>query len=264
MIFAEVESIKHISPGIIRIVFARGNLEKFEPTPFTDQYINAQFVPEGASYTVPFDLDEARETGEKYRPRSRRVTVRHWNDSTKRLTIDFVVHGDEGFAGPWAKRAQKGDRLQFKGPNGGYSPDPTVDWHLFMGDESALPAISASLESLDSSAKCIAILLVDDENHELTIETNASVQFLWLHRYYSEEPSQLLLKAIQELPFLQGTFDTFVHGEAGEVREIRKHLLTQRGAPLNSSISPYWRRNHTDEAWREVKKEWLTEQVEDL
>ena len=41
------------------------------------------------------------------RTRVRTYTVREWDG--ERLTIDFVVHGDEGVAGPWALPAQPGD-----------------------------------------------------------------------------------------------------------------------------------------------------------
>ena len=58
-----------------------------------------------------------------------------------------------------------------------------------------------------------------------------------------------------------GTPDVFVHGEAAEVRAVRRHLLGDRGIRrAGTSISPYWRRTMTDEAWREVKAAWLAEQ----
>ena len=57
----------------------------------------------------------------------------------------------------------------------------------------------------------------------------------------------------------------FVHGEASEVRAVRRHLLVERGIPREgTSISPYWRRNFTDEAWREVKADWLAEVARDV
>ena len=50
----------------------------------------------------------------------------------------------------------------------------------------------------------------------------------------------------------------FVHGEADEIRAIRRHLITDRGvARADMSCSPYWRRTMTDEAWRAVKREYV-------
>jgi NADPH-dependent ferric siderophore reductase len=78
----------------------------------TDQYVNALFIPDGAPYSVPFDLDTARAGAPEHRPVGRRYTIRRWDPVDRRVTIDFVVHGDTGFAGRWANHAEVGDRLQ--------------------------------------------------------------------------------------------------------------------------------------------------------
>ena len=77
--FAEVIDVERITPGLIRVLFAGGTLDDFEPTEFTDQYINGYFVPADAAYSVPFDLDEVRGLGDDLRPRPRRFTVRKWD-----------------------------------------------------------------------------------------------------------------------------------------------------------------------------------------
>lgn len=67
--------------------------------------------------------------------------------------------------------------------------------------------------------------------------------------------------AVAELAWRPGTVEVFVHGEAGEVRSVRRHLLDARNIDRSrASISPYWRRDHTDEAWRAVKRQWMAEQ----
>ena len=79
---------------------------------------------------------------------TRTYTVRSWAPAARELTLDFVVHGDEGLAGPWAQQAQPGQQVRFLGPGGAYSPSQDADWHLLAGDESALPAIAAALEAM--------------------------------------------------------------------------------------------------------------------
>ena len=81
---------------------------------------------------------------EDERPKVRTYTVREWDPDARRLTIDFVVHGDEGIAGPWAAAAAPGDTVDLRGPGGGYAPDPSADWHLLAGDTAVIPAICAS------------------------------------------------------------------------------------------------------------------------
>lgn len=256
--YGEVEAVVRLSPSMVRIVLGGEGLERFEPTPFTDQYVNALFIPEGAPYSVPFDPEAVRSSG--YRPVGRRYTIRRWDPVDRRVTVDFVVHGDAGFAGRWANRAKVGDRLQMVGPTGGYAPSATADWHLMVGDESALPAICASLEQVRSGLPTVVVVVVDGPDDEISLDCPGDAKVQWVHRQADPGNHGLLLGAVEATEFPAGAVDVFVHGEAGEVRAIRRHLLAERGiSKEGASISPYWRRNFTDEAWREVKAAWVAE-----
>jgi hypothetical protein len=49
----------------------------------------------------------------------------------------------------------------------------------------------------------------------------------------------------------------FVHGEAGFVKELRRHLRTEREIPREDlSISGYWRLGHNEDGWQASKREW--------
>lgn len=263
--YGVVQTVEQLTPGMVRVVLGEGDLDGFTPTGFADEYVNISFVPEGATYGVPFESDDLDGIEAELRPKPRRYTVRAWDAERFELTIDFMAHGDVGHAGRWAKRARPGDRLQFKGPGGGYAPDPAASWHLYVGDESAIPAIAVALEQLRPGARAIALLVVDDAGHEQAIDSPGDVDVVWLHRRDSPKPEDLLADAVAALEFPPGPVDAFVHGEAGEVRSVRRHLLVDRGIDVSgASISPYWRRDHTDEAWRAVKSQWLAEQAADV
>ncbi|MEM8748560.1 MAG: siderophore-interacting protein, partial [Actinomycetota bacterium] len=136
-IYGTVEHTQRLTPTMMRVVFGGDGLADFAVTDRTDQYVNALFLPDDAGYTAPFDVEQARSAAPEQRPRGRRYTVRAWDEAARRLTIDFVVHGDVGYAGRWAQAARPGDTLQLLGPSGGYRPDPDAAWYLFAGDESA-------------------------------------------------------------------------------------------------------------------------------
>jgi NADPH-dependent ferric siderophore reductase len=251
---------ERIAPRMVRIVLGGDGLASFTPSPYTDQYISALFVPDGAPYSVPFDVETARGVADGLAPRQRRETVRRWDGDRRELTVDIVTHGDEGYAGRWANHAVPGDHLQFVGPGGAYSPDATADWHLMVGDESALPAVGASLEALDPGARAVAVIVVDGADHHVDVPTRADLDLVWVHRDESVGDPDALLHAVHDLTFPAGRVHAFVHGEAGEVRSVRKHLLGERGLPKQGqSISPYWRRQHSDEQWRAIKSQWLAE-----
>ncbi len=262
--YAEVRNVTQLSPTLLRVSLEGGTLDQFAGTTATDGYINARFVPESSPITVPFGPEDLEGLPPEHRPRPRRFTIRRWNEAERILDIDFVAHGDVGYAGSWAQRAKPGDRLQFDGPGGSYRPRSDVDWHLMVGDESALGAIGASLEALDASARALVFVLVDGPDHEIDLPSAAAAEIVWLHRATSDDPEQLLVDAVRAANFPDGSFDVFVHGEAGEVRAVRKHLIADRDVDVaNESISPYWRRKHTDEDWRAVKRQFLAEQARD-
>lgn len=260
-----VESTERLTPSMIRIGFAGPGLDSFEPTGYTDEYVMALFIPDGAPYSPPFDVDEARALEPEHRPRTRRFTVRSSDATRKALTIDFVAHGDSGYAGRWAQNARPGDQLQMRGPSGGYRPDPEADWFLLAGDESALPAIAASLEAIPNGRPCFALIVVDDQDHEIDLESPGNLEVSWLHRRTASAPEDLLREAVSAVPWGEGEADVFLHGEAWEVRTTRKFLIAERGVNRSeASISPYWRRDYDDEEWRKVKREWLADQEQDV
>ena len=254
-----VASTRYLTPRLVRVVLEGGDLAGLEMPGGTDAYLNLAFRPAGATYDEVFDPQAVRDSHPAdQQPVRRRFTVRAWDPEQGRLTLDFVVHGDTGVAGPWAAGARPGDALVFSGPNGGYRPDPAADWHLMVGDESALPAIAASLETLRAGTRAVVRLVCDGPDHELDLPGDADVDLVWLHRHGDERDQSLLLAAVEGLDFAAGNPHGFVHGEADEIRAVRRHLLIERGLTRQQlSCSPYWRRTMTDEAWRRIKRDYV-------
>ena len=234
---ALVLETRELTPQMIRVVLGGEGLEGFGAGEFTDHYVKLRITPPGAS-----------------EPRTRTYTVREWDAERGRLTIDFVVHGDTGIAGPWAANAKPGDHLQLQGPGGAYTPDPEADWHLMVGDEAVVPAIAASLARVPAGAQARVLIEVGGAEDELPLETPGDLHLTWLYR---EQGRDVTLDALRALEFPPGRVHAFVHGEATTGRDVRKHLLVERGLPREAlSVSGYWKRTRTEEGWREDKAEW--------
>ncbi|GAA2519489.1 siderophore-interacting protein [Streptomyces gobitricini] len=259
---ARVVRTERLTPHMVRVVLGGDGLAGFAADEFTDHYIKIVFPAPGVTYPEPFDMTRIREEFPREQwPTTRTYTVRAWDAAQRELTVDFVVHGDEGLAGPWAARAQVGETVRFLGPGGGYAPDPAADWHLLVGDESALPAIAASLERLPEEAVGHALIEVESADEEQKIAAPPGVRLHWLHRG-GRPVGEPLLAAVRGLDFPPGDVHAFVHGEAGFVKDLRRHLRMERQIPRERlSISGYWRLGKTDEAWRAIKRDW-NEQVE--
>ncbi len=263
---ARVMTTQWLTPAMIRIELGGGDLGAFPVVTDADAYVNLAIRPATAPYAEIFDpADVKARFPQETWPDRRRYTVRDWDAAAARLTLDFVVHEPAGPAARWAAEAEEGDALVFEGPGGGYRPDPGADWHLLVGDESALPAIAAALEQLPAGARAVARLLCNDADHEVPLPTAGDLDLAWVHRAGAPGDGDLLADALRELAFPDGRVHAFVHGEAVEVREIRRHLLAERGlSRQDMSCSPYWRRTMTDEAWRSVKRDFVAEMDADL
>ena len=234
-----VESTERLTPTLKRIVFGGEGLAGFALGDLTDHYVKLQFPRAGAP------------AGE--RPKVRTYTVRGWDAERGLLTIDFVVHGDEGIAGPWAAAATVGDRIGLRGPGGGYAPDPTAAWHLMAGDTSVIPAISASLPQVPAGVPVHVVLQVHGPEEEVELTSPGALEVHYLHG----DADDGLAAAIAALDFPLGDAQVFLHGEATSVRLARRHLVVDRGVPAERlSASGYWKRTLTDEGWREAKGDW--------
>ena len=252
---ATVVSVERLTPRMVRVVVSGDDLEGFGAGAFTDHYVKVQLPPPGADYAAPFDAEAIKERlPREHWPRVRSYTVRWWDAERRLLTLDFVVHGDHGVAGPWAAAAQPGDVLQLMGPGGAYAPDPGAAWHLMVGDLAVLPAIGASLERVRDGVPVLVLVELDDDADRQELASAGDLRVTWLR---SDGTEGVLLDAVRALEFPEGPVHAFVHGEASAVRAVRRHLVVDRGVPLEAlSVSGYWKRTRTDEEWRADKAEW--------
>jgi NADPH-dependent ferric siderophore reductase len=103
---------------------------------------------------------------------------------------------------------------------------------------------------------------VADATEEQALRVPDGVALHWLHAD-DRAPGAALVQAVRELPWPEGRVHAFVHGEAGSVRELRRHLRVDRGlGKADLSISGYWRLGADDEGWRAGKRAWLRD-IED-
>lgn len=246
-----------LSPTLTRVVLGGPELARFQPSPASDAYVKISFPAPGVEYPRPLDPERIRaEMPQEHWPVVRTYTVRSFDAAAVELTIDFVVHGDAGVAGPWAAAARPGDEVLLSGAGGGYAPARDASYHLFIGDESALPAIAAALDALAPDAVGRVLVEVHGAASELALAAPEGVAVQWVHSG-NRPVGRALVEAAVAVDFPADTVDAFVHGEAGFVKELRRMLRVDRGVPKDRlSISGYWRTGATEEGWRAGKAEW--------
>lgn len=269
----EVVRTEQLTPHMIRVVLGGlGNgtgFDTFTPNDFTDAYVKIVFVDDGidvAGLPRPLTLDSFKDLPVEQQPTVRTYTVRRVDVERREITVDFVVHGDQGVAGPWAAAATPGQPAYLMGPSGAYSPDPAADWHLFAGDEAGLPAISAALEALPDNAIGKVFIEIGGPDDEVALTKPAGVELRWVHRGGRADlvpddqagDHSPLIAAVKKAEWLPGQVQVFIHGEAQAVmHNLRPYIRKERGvdAKWASSISGYWRRGRTEETFRQWKRE---------
>ncbi|UKA63577.1 siderophore-interacting protein [Arthrobacter sp. FW306-04-A] len=248
---------EQLSPHMVRIIAGGPGFAGYANNAFVDRYVKIVFPQPGVDYELPLDLWAIRETMPREQwPYTRTYTIRWVDVAAQELAIDFVVHGDEGLAGPWALAAQPGDALVFTGPGGAYNPAPDADWYLFAGDDAALPAISASIESLPAGARGLAFLEVDSDADILDIAAPDGLELRWLFRSgVTAGSSSILLDALGEAEWLPGRVDVFAHGERGYMKGLRDIFFKQRGLERSQvSLSGYWAQGRVEDDFQAEKK----------
>jgi NADPH-dependent ferric siderophore reductase len=223
-----VSAVQELSPNFRRITFGGYSLRNFGVAGDTLDLRVKLMIPSldeaGQPLPLPeFTMEEAgwyqewlamdpavRGSMRTYTVRSERLDAVY-----PEIDIDFVMHFDDsGHGGPaanWALAAKPGDTLTIIGPNNRAAQCTTagayggIEWRpglaqrvLLAGDETAVPAISAILESLPADMTGHAFLEVPSAADFQHISTPANVEITWLARGASigrSRPHGELLKA---------------------------------------------------------------------
>ncbi|WP_232827655.1 siderophore-interacting protein [Jiangella endophytica] len=252
-----------VTPRMRRVTLAGDGLAGFTPVA-PDQQVKLFFARDGGVPEVPdppAGLDDVAGWYQRYlampderRPWMRTYSIRRHRSAAREVDVDFVLHGDGEHDGPasrWAAAAGPGDAVGLYGPSVSHLRTPgRHDWKLFAGDETALPAIGAWLESLGPDERAVVVAEVAGPEEEQRLDSPASVTVLWRHRGSAPAGrSDVLADAVRELDFPDGEPFAWVAGEASAVRDVRRHLVGERGVDRRAvAFAGYWRvdRTHDD------------------
>ncbi|MFZ4895355.1 siderophore-interacting protein [Plantibacter sp. Mn2098] len=247
-----------VTPHLVRLTLGGDGFADFQAKDATDAYVKIFFAKPELGLEPPYDVQALKERlAPEDLPVTRTYTVRRVDQAARAIDIDFVVHGDEGLAGPWAATAKPGDRVVFAGPGGAYKPDASADWHLFVGDESATPAIAAALEALPADATGLAFLEIGGTDDVIDLVAPGGVQIIWVGRgERGEGTPSLLASAITAYPWPDGRVQVFAHGERESMKALRDVFITQRGLERTQlSLSGYWAAGRTEDRFQAEKRE---------
>ncbi|MGQ4383189.1 siderophore-interacting protein [Streptomyces sp. SAS_270] len=272
----QVSGTRRLGPSLLRVTFTGPDLHAFH-SDGRDQSLSLFLPHPGQSEpAVPVELGDGwwqawRELPDDVRAVMRSYTLRSLRrdaqGSTTEIDIDFVLHGIEPGAGTpagpasrWASRAAAGDRVLLLGPAVAdnrairFRPPEDTDLVVVWADGTALPAASAILESLPEGLRVQAWFEVHDAGDIQDLVTSADAEITWLVRdEHHVEGSPMALDTVRAtpLPAAERPY-AWIAGESACVKELRRHLVRERGIDRRRvTFVGYWRQGLTEEQLRE-------------
>ena len=266
----EVTAVERLTAHLVRVHLGGPAFASFiaaadpDRLGMTDKYVKLVFARPELGLIPPYDFDELRSRlALEDLPVRRTYTVRSIDADNETIAIDFVVHGDEGIAGPWADSARPGDVLALSGPGGRYAPAQDGGFeYLLIGDESAVPAIAAALEAMPQTAQGRALIEVESPADELPLSSPPGIEVEWVHRDSAlpdgrrAEPGTALSDAVRALTPPGGPVSVFAHGERSAMKNIREVLQGRWGLERRAlSLSAYWALGRAEDRFQAEKRE---------
>ncbi|QQC65879.1 siderophore-interacting protein [Paraburkholderia ginsengisoli] len=238
----QVKQVRALTPHLIRVTFTGDDLHDFVSASF-DDHIKVFFPERGADKPT---LPEAGPDGPVFpagqRPTARDFTPRRFDRDARELDIEFAMH-EAGPAASWAAQAKVGQYLGIGGPRGSFVVPTAFDWHLLVGDETALPAIARRLEELPAGARVAAVIEVADASAQIDFATRTELHLVWCHRNGNGERGAALLQAVRDIYLPeQGEGYVWAAGESATMRAVRQHLCSERGVDKSRiRAASYWK-----------------------
>jgi NADPH-dependent ferric siderophore reductase len=133
--------------------------------------------------------------------------------------------------------------------NGGvdFNPPDDTDWVLLTADETALPAVAATLAWLPPGTPVRAFIEVAHPGDRVPLPTKADADITWLIRT-GPDRTTALLSAVSSAAFPPGVPYAWVAGESACVRALRRHLVSDRALDrARITFTGYWRQGTTED-----------------
>lgn len=258
--YVHVTAVRPITPRMARITFGGDDLADLPASDEPDRQLKLYFPRPGQAAPSLPEPDRDGDVMRWYhaftampgleRPWMRSYTLRAHDPHRSEITVDFVLHAHAGPATRWALSAGPGDTLAVFGPSPDFArPVPlsasiaAADWLLLAGDETALPAIGSVVEALPPGRRAVAYVEVRDADEEQRWDTRGDLTVHWQRRGATPPGrGSALPDALRTADLPPGRGFAWLAGEAGAVRELRRHLRNDRGLDKQSiDFAGYWR-----------------------
>jgi len=253
-----VKKKEYLTPHYIRVTLTADDIAAFSET--TVGVNNKIMIPPAGLNEIHFpDFDYEKmewiHAEEHLRPAVRTYTHRGIDVDKKEMWIDFVAHGDEGPASAWAINAVPGDVLGVLMHAGRTQLYPDAKYYLLVGDATAIPVLSAILETLPPEATGTCVVEVHGVEDEQIIETESGVKIHFIHNKQPQEGSRLE-QEVRQLKLPLADVFGYVAAEYETVKGIRNYLRKELGWNRETLYAySYWKKGASEDGSNRVRRE---------
>lgn len=242
----QVRRVERISPNFMRVTLAGDALAGFTSASF-DDHLKLMLPAPGQDEPLLPELgpNGPRLADGAVRPVMRDYTPRRFDATAGELDIEFALHGD-GPAAAWAAQAQPGQKVAIGGPRGSFVIPTGFDWHLFIADDTGLPAIARRLEELPAGCRAIVVVAIEEADRR-ALTSAAALDVIWVAPQpappdASAADHSTLAAAARSLNLPTGQGYAWAAGEAHTIAAVRRVLVQQHGLDKSRiRAASYWK-----------------------
>ena len=188
---------------------------------------------------------------------ARPYTIRNFRKNKLELDIDFSYHsGDKGYATKWAYNAKIGDKIKISGPGSKQLLDNNSDWFFFVGDMTALPAISSYLEVLPEDSVGFAVIEITTSYDKIDLKKPKNIKVIWVVKSDNDKNGDGFIHAVREVKWLNKKPYVWVACEFTKMKYLRDYFQKEkRICKKEMYISSYWKSGLDQEEHKIIKRE---------
>lgn len=239
---ATVVARRALSPRMLRITLQGDEFGADWPIEQPGEILTLLFLPEGERVVLPEQGWRFPEGAPEQEWRN--YTVRAHRPQAGEIDVDVVLHEPRGPACTWAAATEVGSAVGYAGPRIDFAPVEGAEWLVLCGDETALPAITAILETAPEGQPVTALVEVHDEAEQLELALRPSQSVTWVPRGGAPAgTTSHLADAVKALELADGVGQAWGAGESKIARDLRNALRGDLAMPkTHAHARGYWLR----------------------
>ena len=238
----KVSKITELSTNFKIVTFTGDDLNDF-PTLKDGGYIKLLFSEK------PLDLNY-----QFVRP----FTIKDFSREKLELEILFTnLQSSDGLASIWSQKLKIKDKILISGPGHNKPLSLSSKWYLFIGDFTALAAISVYLKNLNKKSRGLAIIEVKSKEDIIELEKPDDFEIKWILSSKVNNFSQYKNK-LQNITWLSRQPCVWAACEFELMKKLRNFLIKDKKIlKENIYISSYWKKGLDQEEHKIIKKKDL-------